>query len=127
MDTVMGDNTTPNSESDFNQDNEYHLVSIDELRTDLPDCLSDDESESQPSDTISFLEAMNQLYQEYNSMSKLKHLLVNTPDSSIAKPLIRCAVYTQLWLRSKRQPENSEVTAQLQSKMIVNWHQFIVD
>lgn len=127
MDTVMGDNTTPNSESDFNQDNEYHLVSIDELRTDLPDCLSDDESESQPSDTISFLEAMNQLYQEYNSMSKLKHLLVNTPDSSIAKPLVRCAVYTQLWLRSKRQPENSEVTVQLQSKMIVNWNQFIVD
>jgi hypothetical protein len=127
MDTVMGDNTPPNSESDFNQDNEYHLVSIDELRTDLPDCLSDDESESQPSDTISFLEAMNQLYQEYNSMSKLKHLLVNTPDSSIAKPLVRCAVYTQLWLRSKRQPENSEVTAQLQSEMIVNWNQFIVD
>jgi len=127
MDTVMGDNTTPNSESDFNQDNEYHLVSIDELRTDLPDCLSDDESESQPSDTISFLEAMNQLYQEYNSMSKLKHLLVNTPDSSIAKPLVRCAVYTQLWMRSKRQPENSEETAQLQSEMIINWNQFIVD
>lgn len=127
MDTVMGDNTKPNSASEFNQDNEYHLVSIDELRTDLPDCLSDDESQSQPSDTISFLEAMNQLYQEYNSMSKLKHLLVNTPDSSIAKPLVRCAVYTQLWLRSKRQPENSEVTAQLQSKMIVTWNQFIGD
>jgi len=123
----MGDNTTPNSESDFNQDNEYHLVSIDELRTDLPDCLSDDESESQPSDTISFLEAMNQLYQEYNSMSKLKHLLVNTPDSSMAKPLVRCAVYTRLWLRSKRQPENSVLTSQFQSEMIVNWNQFIVD
>ena len=77
-------------------------------------------------DTIGFLEAINTMYQIYPSMDKLITLYNSVPPDDLTHHLVGAAIFTQMWLQLKKNPdENREYIQSIQRRFVSHWNQFV--